>query len=1294
MTHLTIKINTNTNLPNFNYHVPINTLTKITIDFYNIRNINFLDYIFYSLIDKYLLIYDEYYGVYYSQAQKFLLLERYIENIPVQNKIKDSYTKNYYQNFLNNLCFYTNLYLVELFNTKISLDLQREHTFKYNDDLEYNFMKSALANNKLEIVSYLVKVHKFSFWNNFTHYSKKKFNRKDRNMLKEILTSDNIVNYLLFDDTDIDNYFTHLLDGEMVIFILQQIIEYFNTETNNSNKLDNRNVYMFNILVYYLNKENYKVTTYILGSKCIDNTMIDEYDWIEYFGYILYDKYGAYKDNLNKSKITYAVLKNYPNSPEGINSENPTNSNPLFDNIINLSCLEFGDTILSTLIKYPKIIPCLKLLLPESLNILDISNIAQVFCNLIRYGTYETFTYLKNEIIKYLDSDSYIYDVIISYGLRNKDIRIIQDIFKILTDKKSQSFIDVFNSYNKVTFKFLSSTKLTMENKQRKIKLFLKYYNLDTVKKLITDYLLEINDIPLKKWIFKKIFNDSFYPKTVSEYYVLKILSSVLKERDLNFLEYFLQRVSKFFSMWKFVSMALHMKFFWFDKYIQKILSLCPPLKNQSKNIKHSILKNLMDIKHYSYTVKLYEKEYAHIHKLENYIKIVKYLQDNDVNLEMKINNYHKFIIFTVLNLNDFFLKALIICGVPFKPLIEYNNLYYNYSTYNFRSKIFSWFCLYRVIKRLEFRQKFRSYKKHQLHYRDTMIDLVARPPLDKPVLKEGGYLYYRDLDEMDNLFENENIEFKKATHIEPLELISILQRPNDLCFAQKVDGILQKNIDISNLYPPVSDKYENVKLDGEYFPELDITFIFGSRSNYTQRNTILEDYLELRNEHPIASIASYSESVISNSDYTELVRLKFKQEIIDIYKFCQQNKDIPGKWWPKTIYSLPNQESSRKLEILQILQDYQKQIYDENCKQNTYSENQEIPMDGIILMSNQNRKEIYKLKPLHYLTADLKFDNYIYRCLFENGKWEKKEIRQDKKYPNPQTVVNKLEKMSSYPWCLEDIKMFLGDSNYYQKNNIYDKNIKEFINLNKKLTERFLTKNILENINSNETVLDLGCGYTKNCLWKNNAVNIDGLDKDMKLLLHNTNSQNKNIYYQDLTQSWTPIINPIINYYQEINKSIILPTYQRPYDYIIGLMSLHHVFENEKTIKTFMTEINSRSRLGTKLIISHLDKDILFQNTQKHEFPDGSFMCLQKNSTLKYYYSWRHQKIMEEPIISHQNIVSILGEWKWKLQTKTLNPGTLTENPGSLTENPGSLTENPWSPVIKSFTILEFIKV
>ena len=232
-------------------------------------------------------------------------------------------------------------------------------------------------------------------------------------------------------------------------------------------------------------------------------------------------------------------------------------------------------------------------------------------------------------------------------------------------------------------------------------------------------------------------------------------------------------------------------------------------------------------------------------------------------------------------------------------------------------------FKLYTIIKRLEIRKFIKYKKKHSKNYKYHLVNLLSRPPNEKiNVLKKGGILYYKDLDTFNTLCDNDMIEYKKPVHIEPIDLIKILNK--DIILSQKIDGELKKNIDIELLYPKTND-YENVILDAEYIKELDLYLIFNQRSYFKQYDTYFDDFLEIRENHSYFKKNTKLDDFIINFIDNDIIKSKIEKEFSLIFDFCKNNK-YKSKWIPKQFYKINNEINT--IDLLKLFTLYQENIY------------------------------------------------------------------------------------------------------------------------------------------------------------------------------------------------------------------------------------------------------------------------------------------------------------------------------------------------------------------------------
>ena len=93
------------------------------------------------------------------------------------------------------------------------------------------------------------------------------------------------------------------------------------------------------------------------------------------------------------------------------------------------------------------------------------------------------------------------------------------------------------------------------------------------------------------------------------------------------------------------------------------------------------------------------------------------------------------------------------------------------------------------------------------------------------------------------------------------------------------------------------------------------------------------------------------------------------------IFDFCKNNK-YKSKWIPKQFYKINNEINT--IDLLKLFTLYQENIYNKclyhkknhDIEMKYYLEIEKIKMDGLIIY-NSKSENIYKLKPLSFLTAD-----------------------------------------------------------------------------------------------------------------------------------------------------------------------------------------------------------------------------------------------------------------------------------------------------------------------------------
>ena len=180
--------------------------------------------------------------------------------------------------------------------------------------------------------------------------------------------------------------------------------------------------------------------------------------------------------------------------------------------------------------------------------------------------------------------------------------------------------------------------------------------------------------------------------------------------------------------------------------------------------------------------------------------------------------------------------------GISYPDFFKHNfNSYNNYKIFDTHRR--PRLELYKLVRRLETVKYFNYKKQHKNIFYDTNVCIQHRPPNNNvPVLKKGGEEYYSSQRIM---FSDMNWEedYVNPVHIEPIKLFEISK--NEILVTPKIDGVTAKNMNMSDVYPPIPEHFEdNCVFDGEYCKELDMYFIFGIRNKENNLNCPFDDFL------------------------------------------------------------------------------------------------------------------------------------------------------------------------------------------------------------------------------------------------------------------------------------------------------------------------------------------------------------------------------------------------------------------------------------------------------------------
>lgn len=1252
---------------------------KLNFDYHHLTNLTVLEYIAECQNNTMLDILDTETKTLLTPSDKLEWLDKCLNYYLPHINLESSYSLSFYTPIINNLFFGVNLSLIKKYQKYLSLFLNPEYTFSFMENKKFNVIKSALEGEKYDIVSWLVNEYNFSFFENMYDYNLAVTQPEKVSLLYQICETDKITSYLSYQETDINKYFSNVNSNKIIKLWIQQIVE--DIKNNNGSdegngseiKLETKCEFINRIIEFYMAQENLTLIKYFLSDSFFHQNYFGSLTTNKWFSYLtnkIFDGFGDYMTNLRKTKLVKIIFQFIQNHTL------------IWDNFLhqvkeaNYNYFSYNNSLLCILVKLPKIIPVLKMIQgSKTLLLEDVYNKSEIFDNLLRYGTLETYQYLEPELLQFIKQQNGItQDNYFGLVLGNKDIRITQSFYQIYQPLRNYSLEppDIY-------FNFLKLPKLRDEQKKKKLKFLSSKFNFNQVRKKILDsrvILLLSSDMIY--WILSKYYQNSFSSNNLHFNEVFQLFQEVINTQNDEIVKFVIDRINGF-EFHHFLISLLSNRYFWFDDLVQSAISKCGALQELSTFNKKTILTHLTQIVKENISVR-------------EWTKVVRCLQENNFNLEDKFYTYYNpneyYIVKVARSYNTPYLNALIREGVPIKPIFDsYINTNLSYLNY---PNIYIWAKIYYLFRSLIFRKQYKKRKQHQIEFRSTIIDIKSRPPsllAEKQVLQKGGEMYYRDLDEMDYIMGNSSVEFVKAQHVEPFQVIEWLRYKQGI-LSQKADGThVVFSGEKDNLYPPLPANYTNTELDAEYVPSLKLNLIFQIRSNYHSQTNFMEDFLDLKNEHPEAKYIGWENYVFTESETYNSVFQKLDRDWqgIQTFKAKNQNK-TEDLWWPKPIYTFNFENPQKKLEILKMVQECHRRLFILHGKE---YHNDFLPTDGIILMENNNKKEMWKLKPVYFMTADLLHQGNILRCdwnRYEN-RWnlEEGEIRTDKEYPNPPSLVQKLEIFHRHPWKLEDLDLFLKPDFYYLENNKKDSSSWEFINECHRITDNFLSQQILNKINKNrDSILDLGCGFGEKSLWKKNNLRIDGFDIEPKIWLqHKHKIRNQDIYYQDISKSWEAPSNKILEYYYAMKFMKRWNSEEKKYKLVTSFMSWHNVLQNPKGEKIILEELDKVTDKGTRLVISFLDRNILFHKEKELELSSQSYLKLVGKNKLQYQYSWRHSISQTENIMSRQEITETLAKAGWKLDY-SVSP----TDKNYLSDN------NPWNSVLESFQILCFRKM
>ena len=1208
--------------------------------------------------DKFIQINGNYYGFYLelliqepTVKNREELILRAIDKIPLEFAPMS-------ETLLYMIIENCNVNIFKHFITKLPIEINNPKTIN-------KILDKLIKIKKYDLVLFILEHFNIKFFpeNNYFQNRYKIFNNvlneKDLNFIKYLFQEEGLINYSKYHiEYMIENFSKRNENFELNKFLFDELL-----------KLENFKEYLDKSFQYSIYNTNIKYFNYIINHIKFKELIIDDVDFIYESIFSMFYKNSSCRSiyyQTHQSKLIYTLLCKFKEYDVLERILPQIFKEKYYNNRSNDDNYDFS--LLSTMLKLPNIIKSLELFLPgidkTKLHIYIQDNRNNVTRkSLLRYGYYDTINYIMDNfpILIFKWTDSFTIYNILSDLLCNKNMKYLKEFLEKIKNNEIPKIkkISWLNRriYGSLSFDFLNVIT-EWENSKKKINLLDKYFDIAPIKHELIYNIFSDEKIQkpseLKAFILKKYVSTYNISDNLFQRYISHIFISILNQDDIELLSLFLRVVKNKFTKhnycyWNLVVLALD-SYSWFSDYINTILEFCPPLKYTTLEIKENIIITI---------ARTYKKNNIYIGLSDNddtdenyikYIKLFKMFIKNGIDLN-NIKKYGRGLLDLCCISNTIF-KALIYSGVDFKKYF-FMAIKSRYGVSNLSK---DWIKMYILIRRLEIVRHYRNKNQHSKRYRDSVIDLLNRPPSKKKkVLEKGGIMYYKNIDEFNTL------QLENGDGIEELENSNLICRYNNpknisreelsnlnypIYISQKVDGINFKNIDKDSLYPPLDDSYDNCILDGEYIEELDIYLIFSIRSNSNMDNSHFDDILELIKLHPYTKNLIKLEDIMLGNHLTESkIKLLFYSEINILFNFFYHNKDKKNKWFPKIFYKIIDPENN--LNIMSMMEEYQNKIYNQllgnrnllTIESKEYIENQKLKMDGIIIYDLNDRNKIRKYKPQHFMTIDTlnPDDGEIYRCYYNpnTNEFEPLEIRKDKKFPNPDNIVVEITNYHKNPYTIKDLikkETQLPIIQYYQKNTMKDKDSSEFIMEYKYAIGSIINK---REIYCSSNILDLGCGYFNNQLWKSDK-KIVGVDIEKSIYNYFKISKNKFVNKEfkmfDFRKGW------IISFADK-------------FDLCYMNMSIHYAFENQTTIRNFFRQMYKILSYDGKVFITFIDSKELFNNNSENiiRLSGKSYIKNLKNK-MEIYYEFRHNNPIFEPQLDYQLVINTFNYYGFEL--------------------------------------------
>jgi len=859
-------------------------------------------------------------------------------------------------------------------------------------------------------------------------------------------------------------------------------------------------------------------------------------------------------------------------------------------------------------------------------NIINVNNLNgwNPILNSARYSDFITFLFLferSNDLNKFtLSNTSRYYFTILNCSLMNSDERIYKFILEHL-DSFSSEYIKILEDHLELGIENLFLSKnIPIRFKLKRLEYLAKYFDLKkNINCMISAFIVyfQENYICNKKRFYNVCYLIKKYdPKLeiIDEYTLLKICIDLYdKNKNKKYKNIFTNLYRRFnfnekqiLSIFKESILLLS----WFHPINQEILNIIPDLKSLNKYNKCMIIDSVIKKNYYNRFKKLDE--------------ILFILGDQGFDFKSLIFNYKNekihiikyLILIYKRNILNLFLRKYI--------SLDLNDIHFidNLNPYQFKI-ILPWIKIYRFL-RIQIRRRNNNY--FQINKKKMMCaktDLLYRPILlEKENNFDSGLEYrktifdYQDYIE-DDIFNNK----KKALHLDIFNMQAISKSKN-LCITEKADGINVKNLP-NTIVPNLKIKLKYLR--AEYIKHLNLYLVFdvcdlqcGIDIGTSMK---VDQYIKME---WLRSLHTYTNRCPIREEFNQKNVYEEEENIKCFLEFERDVKKYEGPlWYPKKVWRI-----NKNTNLFSLLK-----------KNSSLWKMSIFPCDGCIIY-DKNNNLIVKIKPLNFLTIDLKYDklnwktnegviidnieilkNEIYkigvwRCYYDNknGTWIPKEFRTDKKIANNYDLVKLIKIQQELSWNIFDEKM--NKKMYYEeKKKMSDSNCHKFLNYQRSEFLKMIKKNI------GNSILDIGCGYAKYLseieynFWLGLDIDIDCLNSVMK---NDLNKMKRQILYFDIGNKWN---------LESQDRRLLCQNYNNFYEKRFDLIILNFSFQYclEKNSYNYIAgELYNRCENDGKVIINYMDGDKLDENVK---IPN--IQSCKNHNYLKFH--WVHSKWHKE---------------------------------------------------------------